>query len=112
MCVFICLGYEGKHCQVDINECEQHPCENGGECFQLSNILNYGMLPELTKSNFSFGNAAGFICHCLPGFTGKLQGKPISFFGIYSLPHHETTSTKIYESHFCACRRQLHSQRG
>lgn len=77
MCV--CPGYEGEHCQVDIDECEQHPCENGGKCFQRSDILNYGMLPELTKANFSFEEAAGFICHCLPGFTGKPQEKTISF---------------------------------
>ncbi|XP_038559419.1 protein crumbs homolog 1-like [Micropterus salmoides] len=63
-------GYEGENCQVDINECEQHPCENDGECFQRSDILSYGRLPELSKDNFSYEEAAGFICHCLPGFTG------------------------------------------
>lgn len=73
MCVCVCAGYEGEHCQVDIDECEQHPCENGGECFQRSDIQNYGRVPELTHSNFSFEDAAGFICRCLPGFTGKQQ---------------------------------------
>lgn len=73
MCVCVCAGYEGEHCQVDIDECEEHPCENGGECFQRSDIQNYGTVPELTHSNFSFEDAAGFICRCLPGFTGKQQ---------------------------------------
>lgn len=73
MCVCVCAGYEGEHCQVDIDECEHHPCENGGECFQRSDIQNYGTVPELTHSNFSFEYAAGFICRCLPGFTGKEQ---------------------------------------
>lgn len=56
---------------MDIDECEQLPCENGGKCFQRSDILNYGALPELSTANFSYEEAAGFICHCLPGFTGK-----------------------------------------
>ncbi|XP_017295151.1 protein crumbs homolog 1 isoform X1 [Kryptolebias marmoratus] len=70
---YLCLcwaGYEGENCQVDIDECEQHPCDNGGECFQVSDVLNYQMLPELSMVNFSYEAAAGFICHCLPGFTG------------------------------------------
>lgn len=66
-----CAGYEGENCQVDINECELNPCENGGECFERSDVLNYGMLPELSKANFSYEQAAGFMCHCLPGFTGE-----------------------------------------
>lgn len=75
-----CPGYEGENCQVDKDECEQQPCENGGKCFQRSDIKNYGMLPELSKANFSFEEAAGFICRCLPGFTGKPQVKTINFF--------------------------------
>ncbi|MEQ2228288.1 hypothetical protein ILYODFUR_007461 [Ilyodon furcidens] len=65
-----CLGYEGENCQVDIDECEQHPCDNGGECFQRSHLQNYGRLSELSMTNFSYDIAAGFICHCLPGFAG------------------------------------------
>ncbi|XP_061133570.1 protein crumbs homolog 1-like [Syngnathus typhle] len=64
-------GYEGENCQVDEDECEQYPCENDGECFQRSEIENYGVLPELSAANFSFEEAAGFICHCQSGFTGE-----------------------------------------
>lgn len=76
---------------MDIDECEQNPCENGGHCFQRSDILNYGMLPELSNANFSYEEAAGFICHCLPGFTGESQQKPFSYLVLYdtSLDHHE-----------------------
>lgn len=95
MCV--CPGYEGEHCQVDKDECEQQPCENGGECFQRSDILNYGMLPELSKANFSFEEAAGFICHCLPGFTGKPREKPISFSVYFFI--NSSWSHDIAESH-------------
>lgn len=69
--VCVCLGYEGGNCEVDINECEQHPCDKGGKCFQRSNVLNYKTLPELSKANFSYDAAAGFICQCHLGFTGK-----------------------------------------
>ncbi|KAM6930960.1 protein crumbs homolog 2-like [Xenentodon cancila] len=64
-------GYEGQNCEQDINECELHPCDNGGTCFQRSNVLNYRILPELSRTNFSYDAAAGFICQCLPGFTGE-----------------------------------------
>lgn len=68
-------GYEGEHCQVDVDECVQRPCENGGECFQRSDVLIYGMLPQLNATSFSYEAAAGFICSCLPGFTGKQREK-------------------------------------
>ncbi|KAM9391376.1 protein crumbs homolog 2-like [Pholidichthys leucotaenia] len=63
-------GYEGENCQLDVDECERRPCLNGGECFQRSDALNYGTLPELGVANFSYDVAVGFICRCLPGFTG------------------------------------------
>ena len=44
------LGYTGKNCSVDIDECAPMPCKNNGTCFDLVN---------------------GFSCNCEPGFTGK-----------------------------------------
>ncbi|XP_065157140.1 protein crumbs-like [Atheta coriaria] len=26
------LGYEGRHCEIDIDECVDDPCQNGGQC--------------------------------------------------------------------------------
>lgn len=66
-------GYEGENCQVDINECEQNPCDNSGTCFQRSDVQNYRKLPELSTTTFSYDIAAGFICLCMPGFTGELH---------------------------------------
>ena len=74
VCVCECFtGYEGHNCQVDVDECAEEPCENSGECFQRSEVLHYGALPELA-AEFRYEEAAGFLCHCLPGFTGQCPG--------------------------------------
>ncbi|KAM9068586.1 LOW QUALITY PROTEIN: protein crumbs homolog 2 [Sarcophilus harrisii] len=49
---FVCQclpGFAGDNCSVDVNECESHPCQNGGTCEDLPN---------------------SFQCHCLAGYTG------------------------------------------
>ncbi|XP_035234358.1 protein crumbs homolog 2-like [Anguilla anguilla] len=63
-------GYEGDHCEIDIDECAVEPCQNGGHCFERSNMTNYGKLPQLDWQ-FSYADAAGHLCECLPGFTGE-----------------------------------------
>lgn len=60
------LGYEGHNCEVDIDECIEHPCENDGECFERSDLSHWEL-----DWKFSFAEAAGYICHCQPGFTGQ-----------------------------------------
>lgn len=62
---------------MDIDECEKGPCDNGGTCFQRSDVRNYKNLPELSVTTFSYGTAAGFICLCMAGFTGKFQNKEL-----------------------------------
>lgn len=63
-------GYEGKNCEMDVDECEAQPCKNGGKCFQRSDQRHYGDLAQLGPS-FSYEYASGFLCKCLSGFTGK-----------------------------------------
>lgn len=29
-------GFTGAHCHTDINECEVHPCQNGGTCQDMT----------------------------------------------------------------------------
>ncbi|MFH4980406.1 hypothetical protein AB6A40_007115 [Gnathostoma spinigerum] len=42
------IGYSGKRCEININDCSPKPCHNGGTC--IDNISSY-------------------VCHCLPQFS-------------------------------------------
>ncbi|NXL95158.1 CRUM1 protein, partial [Alectura lathami] len=62
-------GYTGQHCEQDVDECATDPCHNAGVCFERSNQSYYGTRPDF-PSNFSYSQAAGFLCQCQPGFAG------------------------------------------
>ncbi|NXJ75418.1 CRUM1 protein, partial [Trogon melanurus] len=62
-------GYTGQRCEEDVDECATGPCHNGGVCFERSNQAHYGTHPDF-PSNFSYSQAAGFLCSCQPGFAG------------------------------------------
>lgn len=52
-------GYTGKNCEIEINECQSHPCQNGGTCIDL---------------------VGHYICSCPPGTLGMqahIQQKPV-----------------------------------
>lgn len=93
MRLFVCAGYEGENCQLDLDECEEHPCENDGQCFQRSDIQNYGTVPEFTQSEFRFEDAAGFICRCLPGFTGESN----FFFFFFTCVRHKKQEDRVIQ---------------
>ena len=60
--------FVGKNCEEDIEECALLPCKNDATCLERSNLTLY----ELDVfSNFTYENAGGFVCECVPGFTGK-----------------------------------------
>ncbi|OON16251.1 EGF-like domain protein, partial [Opisthorchis viverrini] len=44
-------GWTGKNCTVDVNDCIQDPCKNGGVCEDR---------PDMR-----------YACHCAPGFVGR-----------------------------------------
>uniref|UniRef100_A0A673BPW1 Crumbs cell polarity complex component 2b n=1 Tax=Sphaeramia orbicularis TaxID=375764 RepID=A0A673BPW1_9TELE len=95
-------GYEGENCQVDVDECEKQPCDNDGQCFQRSDDLLYGTLPELSTATFSYEEAAGFICRCLPGFTGDNCSVNMDECG--SAPcQHGGSCQDLINSYQCVC---------
>lgn len=79
------VGYKGENCEIDIDECAEMPCENGGECFERSDPSHWELEWEL-----SFADAAGYICQCQPGFAGQPHNKnPINkILSSYFLPPH------------------------
>lgn len=42
-------GYTGQNCEIEVNECQSHPCQNGGTCIDL---------------------VGHYICSCPPGTLG------------------------------------------
>ncbi|RZF34933.1 hypothetical protein LSTR_LSTR011427 [Laodelphax striatellus] len=75
-------GYSGKNCEIDINECEPNPCQYGGTCLELSNATLYQWskeghllpdgqgLPAGFQQDFSYAQASGYACMCVPGVRG------------------------------------------
>lgn len=65
----------GKNCEIDIDECESSPCQNNGKCLQRSNMTLYTLpdrytLPSIFSEPFSYENASGYECICIPGIIG------------------------------------------
>ncbi|XP_021564784.1 protein crumbs homolog 2 [Carlito syrichta] len=63
-------GYSGERCEVDEDECATGPCLHGGRCLQRSDPALYGGAQAAFPGDFSFRDAAGFLCRCPPGFAG------------------------------------------
>ncbi|XP_072518295.1 protein crumbs homolog 2a isoform X2 [Salminus brasiliensis] len=64
-------GYEGLSCEVDVDECADAPCENGGECFEKSDSGQQDSGQRDSGWTFSYATAAGYVCHCQPGYSGQ-----------------------------------------
>jgi len=87
-------GYEGDKCEIEINECEDHPCQNGGTCIDeigtyicdCSGTGYYGTncneVVDECKGNIDpttpcndrgkcKNNNGEYTCECGNGFGGK-----------------------------------------
>ncbi|XP_068684192.1 polycystin-1-like protein 2 [Montipora foliosa] len=75
-------GFNGTHCEINIDDCVSNPCKNNGTCRDLVN---------------------DFTCsHCLPGYTGKTCEEDINECS--SNPcRHNGTCTDYVNSFTCSC---------
>lgn len=58
------IFFLGLNCEVDINECDSQPCQNGGTCLEHSNRTLYEYsanhsLPEIFSHEFNYDEAFG-----------------------------------------------------
>jgi len=44
------IGFSGTHCELNVDECLEHPCQNNGSCEDI---------------------ISGYVCHCAVGWTGS-----------------------------------------
>lgn len=87
--IILFTGFTGTQCEIDIDECKDQPCLNGGVCQDRINSFKCSCAIGFTGSRCQINiddcvsspcrnggtchdSIAGYTCECPPGFTGKL----------------------------------------
>ena len=89
-------GYDGKQCQIDIDECAAVPCQYNGTCHQRSLEIYYLNGTEgFDNLTYSYATAAGYVCNCIDGITGT-ESETWSYLGsrefFFKKRHKQNTS--------------------
>ncbi|CAH2267692.1 jg1691, partial [Pararge aegeria aegeria] len=78
-------GYTGVRCEVNIDDCLTHRCQNNATCLD---------------------HLEGYTCKCAPGFMGEFCEKKIPFCSAEFNPCANGATCVDHDSHYsCACAR-------
>ena len=82
--IFLSLSnsFEGKRCEININECARNPCQNGGTCNDLIGT---------------------YSCTCPPGFAGMNCQININECHLRNRCMHGSTCVDGINSYSCTC---------
>ncbi|XP_059483045.1 protein crumbs isoform X2 [Neocloeon triangulifer] len=97
-------GYIGTRCEIDFKECEPSPCQYNGTCLELSDQSLYSPsnpLAYLLPAEFSFENAAGFVCFCPAGTSGDTC--QVNIDECASSPCQHGTCQDLLNAYECKC---------
>jgi len=120
-------GYEGSHCELDVDECASQPCRNGARCHNLVGRYSCDCPPgyQGTSCEFDVDECAtrpcqnggtchdlvnGFRCSCPPGTKGLLceidaeDNCRLGMVGDESPCHHGGTCVDRVHRFECLCR--------
>lgn len=82
-------GYKGPRCEINTNECEPNPCENGGTCVDGSNNytcycahtgyegrncevnINECLNNPCLNHGVCFDTYGSYVCQCQDGYEGQ-----------------------------------------
>ncbi|XP_061672133.1 neurogenic locus notch homolog protein 1-like isoform X3 [Syngnathoides biaculeatus] len=119
--VLLQLGFSGKDCNHNIDDCPGHECQNGGTCVDGVNTYNCQCQPEFTgqlctedvdecqlmpkacQNGGTCHNTYGsFQCVCVNGWTGDDCSENIDDCASAAC-HHGSTCHDRVASFFCQC---------
>lgn len=126
-------GFKGVNCEIEENECESHPCLNGGMCVDHVNgykcACGLGFTGDRCQSNidpcqvnpvtnaticgshgtcfpqYNIGNnGSNYFCQCIAGYQGRNCESTVSLCLMYSPCLNGATCLDVSANNFtCVC---------